>query len=581
MENEPPEDYYSEYEIDLREYIMLLWNNKFFIGSVVIIAILIAFAYSTFIIEPVYEAKSTLLILTPRYTTSLEVESFSIDTYRNLATTDSIKQKVINDLDLRNESGERYSADQLDGMMSIEILASEENDNGDAPLIELRVKNRDPELAANIANAWAKNFIKDSREIRKNEVIEVATVIQEQFKDTEEKLNNLKSDLLAFNKENRLGLLRQRLSNRENKLNENNKKILDLEKTIGAKKARYKIIISQLDKMEKDGKWIGELRNEVNIGNNYGLLKVKDQFLNYQEKLKNFNQENDLNLIQEEIKSARNNITKYQNRISELKNKMVNLREENQNLNEVLGEEDSRWIVNRSIDNNTLWENILSEKELNLLKKLKLEDEIVNPIYKKAKNNLTDNRVILKKIPTLIKYYNSQIENENNRLKKLNEEYYGLELIKNNISNNLSMYRDSYNSFAKRYEDLVNKKVNLELELEEISAELAYYRKDESKLTSEIKEMQNQLWEAENEKSLLEQRIKDVKSTYSSLASRVEEARITEAQRTSDVKFYAEAVTPSKPLGNNSKLNMAIAAVLALMLAVFIVFFREFMKEHN
>ena len=205
MENEHQPNHYDEYEIDLREYIMLLWDNKFFIAGLVILAILIAFVYSTFMIEPVYQAKSTLLILTPRYTTSLEVESFSIDTYRNLATTDSLKQKIINDLDLRNENGERYSADELDNMMSIEILASEESDNGDAPLIELRVKNKEPGLAADIANAWAENFISDSKEIRQNEVREVATVIQEQFKDTEEKLNNLKSDLLTFNKNSSCG----------------------------------------------------------------------------------------------------------------------------------------------------------------------------------------------------------------------------------------------------------------------------------------------------------------------------------------------------------------------------------------
>ncbi|KXS48090.1 MAG: lipopolysaccharide biosynthesis protein, partial [Halanaerobium sp. T82-1] len=36
---------------------------------------------------------------------------------------------------------------------------------------------------------------------------------------------------------------------------------------------------------------------------------------------------------------------------------------------------------------------------------------------------------------------------------------------------------------------------------------------------------------------------------------------------------------PEDPVSPNTKLNVAIAAVLGLMLAVFIVFFKEFMKE--
>ncbi len=579
MEKEPQLNNYDEYEIDLKEYIMLLWKNKFFIGGLVILAMIIAFAYSTFMVEPVYQAKSTLLILTPRYTTSLEVESFSLDTYRNLATTDSIKQKVIDDLDLRNENGERYSADQLDNMMNIEILASEESDNGDAPLIELRVKSKDPEMAAEIANAWAENFMDDSKEIRQNEVLEVATVIQEQFEDTEEKLNNLKSDLLEFNKENRLELLSQRLDNKKDKLNEHDKKILDLEKQLGSKNAEFENINSQLDKMEQDGDWIGELNNRDYDNDNYNLLKIKDRFVNYQNKLKTFNQDNDLTFLQGERESVRNNINEYQNKISELENSLVDLKEENKELSRVLEEENERWIVSRSVDNNTLWSSILTEGEINLLDQLKLEDEMINPIYKKAKDNLTDNNIDSNKIPTLIEYYNNEVKNEKDRLEKLNENYYELKFEKENINLNLSNYKDSYDNYVQEYQDLVNKKVDLELETEEIEAELNFYQGKEEELIKEIEEMQDKLWEGENEKSLLKQKIDDVQNTYDSLASRVEEARITEAQRTSDVKFYAEAITPSKPLANNKLLNVAIAAVLALMLGIFIVFFREFMKE--
>lgn len=587
MENEPGKHhYYDEYEIDLREYIMLLWNHKLFIGLLVVLAVAAAFSYSTFLTEPVYQAKSTLLILQPKYTTSLEVESFSVDTYRNLATTDSIKKSVIKELNLKNEDGELYTVNQLESMMSLEILAVDEEANGNnpsnnAPLIELRVQNKDPELASKIANAWAQNFISDSKEIRQNEVKEVATVIQEQFEDTEQKLNNLKSELLTFNKENRLSLLRQRLNNKIDKLNSYNETIINLKTKLGAKNTEYENLEQQISSMEKDGVWIGELNNEKYETGKYELLKIKGLYTNAQTELMEFKQNNDLSLMQSRIKSVRNNIINYKEKIKNLNNQLINLEEENYKLSKIIKEENKRWILNRSIDNNTLWHNVLSENEMNVLEELQLKDEIINPVYQKAKKKQSDNKVIISKIPMLMKHYQKEVKKEEEHLAELNNKYHNLQLKRNKLNVNLSNYKKSYDNYRNKYQNLTNKKLELDLEIEELRAELSYYQNIEKELTSEIKNMQNELWEGKNRKEILQQKINDVQNTYNSLAKRVEEARITEAQRTSDVKFYSEAVTPSTPMDSNRMLNIAIAAVLALMLAVFIVFFKEFMKEEK
>ena len=60
MEKEPHSNYYDEYEIDLREYIMLLWENKLFIGGLVILAVIVAFLASHFIMSPSYETKARI-----------------------------------------------------------------------------------------------------------------------------------------------------------------------------------------------------------------------------------------------------------------------------------------------------------------------------------------------------------------------------------------------------------------------------------------------------------------------------------------------------------------------------------------
>ncbi len=53
-------DYYDEYEIDLREYIMLLWGHKYFIIGLTLLAVLISYVYSTYFMIPSYQNSSTI-----------------------------------------------------------------------------------------------------------------------------------------------------------------------------------------------------------------------------------------------------------------------------------------------------------------------------------------------------------------------------------------------------------------------------------------------------------------------------------------------------------------------------------------
>ncbi|MFW6000974.1 MAG: Wzz/FepE/Etk N-terminal domain-containing protein, partial [Halanaerobium sp.] len=42
------QEYYDEYEIDLREYILLIWDHKWFITAFVVLAVLAAFVFSSY-----------------------------------------------------------------------------------------------------------------------------------------------------------------------------------------------------------------------------------------------------------------------------------------------------------------------------------------------------------------------------------------------------------------------------------------------------------------------------------------------------------------------------------------------------
>jgi len=758
-------------EIDLREYIMTLWNNKWLIIALVIVSVLAAGLYSKYITEPKYRAESTLLIFPSTYKTSLEVSTLPIDTYRSLAMTASIKNKIIEELDLRNSEGDIYSPSDLDKMLSIEIQTFDQNqqNNGDsfqAPVITLKVVNTDPKLAADIANSWSHHFMNDCKELRQNEVQEVSTVIEQQFNDTQEKLEDAKKKLKGFKEEARIEIINSELNAKENKLDNFNSTIVKLKTKLGNAQANLVHLNEQISEMSNKNKWYGELDEDLLNYDNNGNIQSKSNYIEAQKQLINYKNENSISLLKKEISHENDLLLEYKNKITELKtilnqdyiNKIINLKNElakekankehlkemidkresngkwinqitngeksqnkmvgnylesqnkllsylenhdvdllnlklsynkdllknyineldslkntlkvrkteNEEIRNIIEDESDRWELKKAITTDAIWENILSPEQISQIKNMKLTNEIVNPIYKTLRTRLSNNNIIINSYPKQISHYQKLVEEKRSLVKKQNHklktwqqiidninneinhhaklydrlaknyrklkidlentnikinslqsqityfENYQIKNIKgkisnyeklvndkeenikrlnnkletsqqtiSNLQNDVNNYKTIYQNEATTYQKLVDQKLKKEIQIASLENELDYYKENKNELLAEIKTLQSKIWSAQNKKERLAQNVEDLKKTYDMLSTKAEEARLTQAQKTGDVKFVAEAITPSKPININTRLNIAIAAVLALFLGIFLVFFKEFLKEHD
>ena len=135
--------------------------------------------------------------------------------------------------------------------------------------------------------------------------------------------------------------------------------------------------------------------------------------------------------------------------------------------------------------------------------------------------------------------------------------------IINNFESNSNQY------FKNKIENDKQYLADLKADLEEINSDLESNRE----LIAESRENGN--LEAV---SLLVQENSSLQSSKRELRKEIEE------KESKLLDFYSLKVLdspylPEDPVSPNTKLNVAIAAVLGLMLAVFIVFFKEFMKE--
>lgn len=139
----------EEEEIDIAELFFVLKNKLWAIITFAIIGAAIAFAYTTFLVQPIYTSSSMIYIFskTTTVTSAIDLQigkQLTVD-FEILGKSRPVIEKVITDLSLDT------SYESL--LKTIKV----ENPT-DSRIIKITVNNSDPQLACDIANCMAANL---------------------------------------------------------------------------------------------------------------------------------------------------------------------------------------------------------------------------------------------------------------------------------------------------------------------------------------------------------------------------------------------------------------------------------------
>lgn len=181
-------------DIDLRQLWRMLRKRWIIVIALPIIAAITSGIISFYIINPVYQASTTLIVGRKASESTLVAEKGLENgvllanqqlakTYTEIAKSNTVEKNVIKDLDLA------MSVKGLDSMISVVQVKTTE-------ILEIQVTNTNPELAALIANSMAKEFSKAIIEIKK--VDSVSIVDKAEIPDSPIKPNKTMNVLIAF-----------------------------------------------------------------------------------------------------------------------------------------------------------------------------------------------------------------------------------------------------------------------------------------------------------------------------------------------------------------------------------------------
>lgn len=149
-------------EIDLKEIIYYIFKKKLFVILAIIICGVIGIFYTKYMVTPMYSSYSTVVLSKPEDNTVITNNTSNttsnsitqndvtlnqklISTYSEIMKSRSVAEQVINELNLNISENELMS--------NVSVSAKD-----DTEMLKISVSNKDPQIAAQIANSITEVF---------------------------------------------------------------------------------------------------------------------------------------------------------------------------------------------------------------------------------------------------------------------------------------------------------------------------------------------------------------------------------------------------------------------------------------
>ena len=587
METRP--QYMMEDEIDLRELFLVLWKGKWIIAALVVVAALAAAVGSKMLLTPTYEAVATLLIMPPTYQTSLEPEALPLQTYQALALTPSIAGQVIERLQLKSGKGEPLAAGDVLRAVEVDVLTQDTRSDSRqaAGIIRIKAAWSEPDIARDIANAWADVFIESTSQIRKSELDEVAQVILNQHGATERMLKDSEKRLIGLHASGSVSLANQQVEVLVDQLGEQRRYTLRTHSELDIKRNQLEALTNQLTAVEHEGEWLGFSLERLSghdlngIPARQQIIEAANQLVRARDTLVDFDNQSQMSLVEQELKSEQTQLSNYRSNLSKLKARLPEEKARYVALESRLLMEDEKLLMSRSLTTDALWNALGTDLgTVEKLAGLRLVDETVNPIYLQIAELLTEAKINLEAIPNQIKAYEEMIGISSNRLIDLESQLRTLQQERMVLEEQLNFSTRLYDSLKEQYLSMREKWMQLAGEVAMLELEVERGTEELGQQEAAVAIAENRLLELELEESELVRNIESLQRTHRVLSEQTESARLAELQATGDVRFVSEAVAPRSPSGPNHKMNVAVAVVLAGMIGVGAVFIINMFQTH-
>jgi len=239
----------SSSEMGLREYLQIIQRRRWIVIEVFIVLVGIV-AIGSFLQAPVYRAAAALLVETegpsfgryeelPIVTSGLDMtRAATIETHKRLLTTRPVLEAVIQDLDLQ------VDIEKLRRQISIETFR-------DTDVIEIHAEDRDPQLARDIANSIANNYILVNQEYNRASAESASVFLEKQLATVKDELARAEEETEHYKRSKGISDLDAETRQQIEVLGKLESELASAEATAQAATARSQVIEEKLSQQER------------------------------------------------------------------------------------------------------------------------------------------------------------------------------------------------------------------------------------------------------------------------------------------------------------------------------------------
>jgi capsular polysaccharide biosynthesis protein len=212
----------------------------------------------------------------------------------------------------------------------------------------------------------------------------------------------------------------------------------------------------------------------------------------------------------------------------------------------------------------------------------------------KTRLNRKENRLV--KMEENIIDINNELRNKNMKLETVNQQYQKIDkfLVKKESISDESLNKlqsinpdktlinllTTENQFLNpQYSNLINRKNNINQQISVLKSELKNNKNEVNELKTEIINLEEKIINLEEKEEILNNELNNTRSNYQTAINQYDRGLQSLAGKDYKIDLISKANINEHPVSPNIKLNIAIAGILGLMLAIFIVFLKEFIKN--
>ncbi len=352
-------------EIDLREYMYLLWRKKW----IIIVLVILALGASYFLskqMTKIYSTSTLIMINKDNNSGNILEEQMSLnlsgqdntESYTYILQSRRILNKVINNLGLRNSEGELIAPKTLEDKMTV-------SRRGDTDLIEISVNYSDPQKAKSIANDIVSEFKNELKEINRTNLRSASNFVNEQLANVKNNLEKTEQKILQYKKENEIIQPEEQSKNQLKQLSELETGKIESQLKLEQARASLKEVNNYLENENE------EIISSKTISNNPVIMNARE----------------DLSALKVELAGLKEKYTDKHPKVKEVKTKIAKI--------ENMMQEEVEEVVSSKVQTtNPLYKDLLNQK-INLETQI-LSSKIQIDTYENRINNLNES---LNKIP--------------------------------------------------------------------------------------------------------------------------------------------------------------------------------------